>query len=214
MASHALPHAGSPDRRLSLGLLLAITVIGLVCAFGPLWMVRVGLLVALVGAAVSVWFAFREVKNLQVIHRAELKAVRDAAKDAASTHHRESMDVIESFTARTRAHGEQLAALRAQLAAGQEELSTLQGRLVSTTAESDRRAARVAELEQQLAGRQAQLTALELRIAELTAGPEAEVVALPGRTVPTAAELWSEGTLPAHVDLSVVNLPVQERKRA
>ncbi|MGA4506370.1 hypothetical protein ACQB6R_12550 [Propionibacteriaceae bacterium G1746] len=227
MASHALPGSTFRERRTSLALMVAVTVIGLVCAFGPLWMVRVGLVVSLAGAATALWFAFREIHRLEALHRTELKAMRDAAALAAHAHHTESMGMIEQFTARYKAHGEQLATLRADLTARQQELSTLRGNLVSATAESDRRAERVTDLEAQLAARQAEIEALEAKLLEVADqfDDSDEIITLPRRSaartvieggVPTAAELWSDGNHPTVVDLNMLNLPQQleQRKQA
>ena len=223
MASHALPHSSSRERRASLGLMIAATVIGLVCALGPIWMVRAGLLASIFGAAIAVWFAFREISRLEVLHRTELKASREAASLAAHAHHVESMDLINTFTTRYRAHGQQLSALRSDLSTRQLELSTLRGNLVSVRSESDRRGVRIHELEEQLAARQAEFEALEAAMDAL-GSVEAEVVTLPRRTasrtaknagVPTAAELWSDGNHPTIVDLAQLKMPfLDQRKQA
>lgn len=202
--------------------MVVVTVIGLVCAFGPIWMVRAGLFVSILGAGASVWFAFREISRLEVLHRTELKAARDAAALAARAHHAESMDMIDTFTARYKAHSEQLAKLRAELTNRQQELSTLRGNLVSVRAESSRRADRITELEHELESRMIEIEALEQYTALTDAS--AEVVNLPRRYaprtvgergIPTAAELWSDGNHPTVVDLAQLKLPVfEERKQA
>lgn len=225
MASHALKQSSSTERRATLYILIAVTIVAVICAFGPLWMVRVGLGVALLGAATSVWYAFKEINRLEVLHRTELKAVRDQAVLAARAHHDESMELIETFTSRYKAHGQQLSALRGELASRQQELSTLRGNVISATAEADRRGERITELEAQLAERQAELEALEVKLTELAAEHDGELVTLPrrvvsrkaadaARAVPTAAELWSDGNHPTVVDLALLNIPAMERKHA
>ncbi|MGD8214823.1 hypothetical protein [Aestuariimicrobium sp. Y1814] len=224
MASHALPRSMSRERRTSLVLMIVVTLVGLACAFGPIWMVRAGLLASILGAAASVWFAFREISRLEVLHRSELKTARDAAARAANAHHVESMNLIETFTTRSKAHAEQLAGLRAELSARKTELSSLRGNLVSARAESDRRGSRITELQAELAQRTAELATLEQQLADL-APAEAEVVTLPRRTaahtvmngsVPTAAELWSDGNHPTVVDLTQLklNFPDHQLKEA
>lgn len=203
MATHALQQSSSRERRATLGFLIAATVIGVVCAFGPIWMVRVGLAVALLGAAASVWYSFKEISRIEILHRSELKAVRDRAAEAARQHHTESMELIDTFTQRYKAHGEQLGNLREELASRQQELSTLRGNLVSTQAEADRRAERITELE-------ALLEATEAKLNQ-------NVVTLPRRPgpLPTAAELWSDGNHPTLVDVALLRMPeLPERKRA
>lgn len=201
--------------------MILVTLVGLACALGPLWMVRAGLFASILGAALSVWFAFREISRLELLHRTELKTAREAAALAAHAHHVESMDLIDTFTARYKAHGEQLAQLRSDLSRRQVELSTLRGNLVSVRAESDRRGSRIRDLEADLLTGQAELAALEAKLADLT-DPTAEVVTLPRRTaahtvmtggVPTAAELWSDGNHPTVVDLAQLKMPYQDQRK-
>lgn len=220
MATHAVSRSSS-ERRGTLLALVAATVIGVVCAFGPIWMVRAGVLVSLLGAGIAVYYAFREISRLEALHRTELKAVRDQATLVARAHHEEAMGLIEVFAARSRAHGEQLEALRRELADRQQELSTLRGNVVSVRAESDRRADRIAELELELVALEESLAAEEAASEQTE---DEALVTLPRRVVaakvadrglPTAAELWSDGNHPTVVDLALLNLPlVEERKHA
>lgn len=221
MATRATSSPSSP-RNATVWVLGVAALIGLGCAFGPIWIVRAGLLVTLVGAAAALWLAFREITRIEGVHRVELKAVRDQAREAARTHHEEAMGLIDTFAHRSRAHGEQLESLRRELAARQQELSGLRGNLVSLNAENDRRAARIAELELELSALEESL-ALEESMPEQGAAEES-LVTLPRRVVaakvadrgiPTAAELWSDGNHPTVVDLELLNLPlVEERKHA
>lgn len=219
MASHASTASMSSDRRATLVVLIVATVVALACAFGPIWMVRAGVLVALVGAAAAVWFAFREMRSMELIHKSELKAVREAAASAASQHHRESMELIATFTQRYKAHGEQLAALRAELSSRQAELSTLRGNLASAQAEGERRQGRILELQDEVALANSQLAALEATIVEFETSND-QVIAIPRRmvssrahSVPTAAELWEDGNHPTMVDLARLNLPVLDQRK-
>lgn len=193
------------SRRNTLVIMIIASVIALACAFGPLWLVRAGVVVAVAGAAFAVWFAFREMGRMEALHLTELKAVRLQAREAASAHHGESMSMIDTFTERYKAHATQLAGARSELAAKQTELSTVRGNLVSVQAENQASAERITELEAQIAELQA----------SLANQPEADVVSLPRRRsrmekVPTAAELWAEGNPPTLVNLSAIKFPLRK----
>jgi len=223
----------SAERKATVVVLGVAAILGWLSLFGPAWLVRVGLVVAVAGAATSVWLAFKEISRLEVLHRKELKAVQHTASSQAQAHHAEAMDLITTFQQRTRAHGEQLAEARAQLAGVQQELSTTRGNLLSARNEAaqhqehavalqgqlDLERALVAELRAQMATDAADLA----REAEL-ASADPDVVRLPRRvvsrkalaaTLPTAAELWRDGEHPTGVNEALTHLPeVFERRHA
>lgn len=219
----------SSERKASVIGLVAASVVALACAFGPIWVVRAGLLIAVAGAVFSVWFAFRELARMDVIHRTELKAERLARSAADRAHHAESMELISTFKSRYLAHATQVDDLRGDLAGVQQELSTLRGNLVSARAESVAKAQTISELQAALAEREAELTALQVRMAEAEAlADESEVVTLPSRGIarktlaqrmPTAAELWVDGEHPTSVDLDAIDVALlgfgrQQRREA
>lgn len=197
----------SGERKAALAVLISASVIALACAFGPIWIVRVGLVLAVLGAAGSVWFAFREMSRMEVLHRSELKTERMARAAADRAHHAESMELISTFKTRYLAHATQVEDLRGDLAGLQQELSTLRGNLVSARAEAIAKAQTIAEL-------QASLASLNERL-EVAEADESEVVTLPSRGIarktmaerlPTAAELWTNGEHPTAVDFDALDV--------
>lgn len=219
----------SSERRLTLTFLIVGTVLAIASVFGPLWLVRLGVGIAVLGSAAAVWYAFREMSRLEVLHRKELKAVRLYAREAAQAHHVEQTEMINTFTERHKAHREMVSSLTGELADSKTELSTLRGNLVSARAQSDAGLERVTELEALIAQQTAELEAARLEVARLAAAAdvqadaeasekdaEGDLVTLPRRVVsrramaaelPTAEELWSDGDHPTIVDLASINFP-------
>lgn len=222
-AKHANPL--STERKATLVVLVVAAAIGLLTVFGPAWLVRVGLLVAVAGAATSVWLAFTEMARMEVLHRKELKTVQRAASAAAAAHHEESMELIGTLQVRSRAHWGQLTDLRTELAMVQQELSTLRGNLLSARNESTIRLSQVAHLRAELDAQRAELEAVRAQLAEVE-GPttEQQLVTLPRRvvsrkalaaTLPSASELWHDGDHPTLVNEALANLPeILERRHA
>ncbi|MGJ6979850.1 hypothetical protein ACSDQ9_04870 [Aestuariimicrobium soli] len=207
----------SRERKSALAVLIAASVVAVACAFGPIWIVRLGLVLAVLGAVGSVWFAFRELARMDVVHRTELKAERLARTTADRAHHAESMELINTFKTRYLAHATQVDDLRGTMAGLQQELSTVRGNLVSARAEAIAKAQTIADLQASLAEREAVLVELQQRLehAEALAADESEVVTLPSRGIarktlaeklPTAAELWTNGEHPTSVDFDALDV--------
>lgn len=199
-------------------MLIVCTAVAVACAVVPnVWIVRAGVLVALVMAWVSVLMSWREVENLRTAQFAELKAMRQASVKEEQRHHKESMEMIDTFANRVGILSKSLADSRGKLDRAENELATLRG---------DK-----AALQYKVAAGNKKVNALESRIAELEtelAGVLADAEAgrladLPGRTVadvgvPSAEEIWGAGNVPTVVDLSRVSFPdedvLDERKHA
>ncbi len=198
-------------------MLIVCTVLEVACAVIPsIWATRAGVLVALVMAWVSVLMSWREVESLRTAHLTELKVVRQAAVEQEKRHHKESMDMIDTFANRVGMLSKTLADTRGKLDRAENELSTLRG---------DK-----AALQYKVAAGNKKVNALESRIAELEtelAGVLADaesgrLVDMPGRTVadagvPSAEEIWENGNDSTIVDLSRVSFPEpaqDERKHA
>lgn len=203
------------ERKAAVAVLVAGGIAALACAFGSIWVVRVGVVLALVAATVALAFSFSEIRRLNEAHRLELRAMRRSASEAAAKHHAESMELIETFRARYAAHAEQVGDLRAELAATQTELSTVRGNLVSARAEAASKTQQVVALEAAIAEHETELAVLteQLRALE-TPEVEGEVVTIPQRAIsrkalaaklPTAAELWSNGDHPTSFTMESVD---------
>ncbi|MFC6357836.1 hypothetical protein [Luteococcus peritonei] len=139
--------------------LVAGTVVALACAFGPTWMVRAGLAVALLTAFASLALTWREMDRMVARHMEELaaaraltKQARDEARSAARSHHAESMAMIARFNKRQ-------AAYREQIAAAQAEMEQLRTNLAGVSLDAEAKQTRISalnntirQLENELAG--------------------------------------------------------------
>lgn len=202
----------SVERRITLAVLVIGSIASIALAFGPEWMVRIGVGVALVMAFVSVALSWRELERVHVAHRIELKALYNASMEQADRHHQESLAMVERFDARAEQLKETINRVTSELAAARSELSTMRGNS--------------AWLRGEIAERQSRIHTLESRISELeTVRDDARdnLIQLPRygvaseqENLPTAEELWSEGNHPTVVDLRMLAFPevLEIRKQA
>lgn len=202
----------SVERRITFAVLVVGSIASIALAFGPEWMVRIGVGVALVMAFVSVALSWRELERVHAAHRIELKALYSASMEQANRHHQESLAMVERFDARAEQLKETINRVTSELAAARSELSTMRGN--------------GAWLRGEIAERQSRIFALESRISELeTAREDARdnLIQLPRygadvsqEDLPTAEELWSDGNHPTVVDLRMLAFPevFEVRKQA
>ena len=142
------------ERKGVLAILIVATVVAVVCGVIPsIWVVRAGVLVALVGAWVSVFMAWRQVDAIRHMHFDALKELRHAASEQEKRHHAESMEMIDTFSRRVGSISKTLADTRAKLDRAENELSTLRG---------DK-----AALQYKVTAGNKKVTSLEMRITEL-----------------------------------------------
>lgn len=202
--------AESPYRKATLAVMCVGTVVLAAMAFGPLWMVRAALGLAIAMALASVLLAWREVEHVTKAHQLELKAVLAASREQAERRHRESLEMIDRFVERSTQLSANVQRITAELGAAHAELATMRGNSVWLRGEVAERQARIDELNQRIAELESQ--------AEVA---EAEVLALPrygtasSRALPSAEEIWADGNHPTVVDLNAITFPVlDERKHA
>ncbi|AQP49092.1 hypothetical protein BW730_17955 [Tessaracoccus aquimaris] len=183
----------SSERTLALTILTVGTVASVASMFGGAWIVRAGVVVAIVMAFAAVFVAWRELGAERVRHAEELKHEIDLRSQQADRFHEESVAMISRFNARAENLQGVIAKLRGQLAAAKSELSSMRGN--------------AAWLRAEVAERQARVEALEVRIAELEAEDTANIVTLPRKAVsPSIDEIWGEDEHPTMVDLAKLNL--------
>lgn len=208
------------------------TVAAVAASFGPLWLVRVGVGVALAMAFGSVAFAWHELDVVRRAHSVELHQVRAAMVAAATKHHADSIEMIERFNGRTNQLSSMIAKLRGELASAQAELSTMRGNSVWLRSEIADRQATIDALTTEMDALTSQVSTLEAALTAKHDGPSddavdesAEIFSMPrygvsGRrtgVLPTAEELWEDGNFPTLVDLTAVAFPerhVEERRQA
>lgn len=150
-----------PDsRRQSLVILSVGTVAALACTLGPLWLVRVGLGIAILTAMLQVWQSWRQLDRMTTEHAAQLKGLRHEARDAAHAHHLEMMAAIARFTKRQEAY-------RAQIAQAHARIEGLQGELATVSEDAETKQARISALNKQISELQKQLAAAEDEVLNL-----------------------------------------------
>ncbi|MDO4412769.1 cell division topological specificity factor MinE [Cutibacterium sp.] len=195
----------SGERKGVLVILIVATVVAIACGVIPsIWAARAGVLVALVGAWVSVFMAWRQVDAMRRMHYDALKELRHAASEQEKRHHAESMEMIDTFSRRVGSISKALADTRAKLDRAETELSTLRG---------DK-----AALQYKVTAGNKKVTSLEMHIAELET--ELDTLLAEGRSgrlgalrtvtdagVPTADEIWERGNDATIADLSRVAFP-------
>lgn len=128
----------SPRRPTFLGLCIG-TVAALACAVGPLWMVRLGVLIAIAMAVISVVSSWRQMDRMVTEHMAQLRELREQARQASSAHHQEMMATIERFTARS-------ASYKAEIARHRAELDELRAGLASANLDAEAKQTRISAL--------------------------------------------------------------------
>lgn len=185
----------SSERTLALTILAVGTLASVASLFGGVWLVRVGVLVAVVMAFAAVFVAWRELGAERLRHAEEIKHEMDLRSQQADRFHEESVAMISRFNARAENLQAVIAKLRGQLAAAKSELSSMRGN--------------AAWLRAEVAERQARVEVLELRIAELESENTANIVTLPRNAVrPSIDDIWGEDEHPTLVDLGKLNLDV------
>ncbi|MEL4358524.1 MULTISPECIES: hypothetical protein [unclassified Luteococcus] len=139
------------ERRRSLLILGVGTLAALLCSLGPVWLTRIGLGIAILTAALSVWHSWRQLDHLVARHTAELKQVRHLARDAAHAHHVEMMTTLTRFRKRQEAQQALIAEARAQREALQTQLTAAQDDAEAKQARISSLNKRISDLEKELA---------------------------------------------------------------
>jgi len=182
----------SSERTLALTILGVGTAVSIASLVGDVWIVRAGLLVAVMMAFAAVLVAWRELKVERERHALDMKHEIALRSQQAARFHEESVAMIGRFNARSENLQSVIAKLRSQLGAAKAELSSMRGNAVWLRAE--------------VAERQARIEALESRIAELEAEDTANIVDLPRRVSPSIDDIWGQDEHPTMVDLAKLNL--------
>lgn len=168
--------------------------------FGGVWVVRAGVLVAIVMAISAVFVAWRELGAERVRHAEELKHEIDLRSQQADRFHEESVAMISRFNSRAENLQAVIAKLRGQLAAAKSELSSMRGNAAWLRAEVAERQARVETLT-------ARTRDLEARIGALEEEETANILTLPRNAVrPSIDDIWGEDEHPTLVNIGRLNL--------
>ena len=193
------------ERKGVLAILIVATVVAVVCGVIPsIWVVRAGVLVALVGAWVSVFMAWRQVDAIRHMHFDALKELRHAASEQEKRHHAESMEMIDTFSRRVGSISKTLADTRAKLDRAENELSTLRGDKAALQYKVTAFNKKVTSLEMRITELETELDAL---LADGRSGRLATLRTVTDAGVPTAEEIWGDGNDATIADLSRVVFP-------
>lgn len=201
-------------------------VLSLAAAFGPLWFVRVGVVLAIAAGVVALVLAAREIRRRQfAAEREKAQIVRDQVA-ASSAERRESARTLQTMSSYNERADRRTTALRSDIEQLRGQLQSLlgeNGRLASdlSSLRGDNAALKLAlgDRDTELLGLRRDLAAREAELQLLQDG-NAEVLDLPRRAavdadrdasdwdrIPTAEELWADGNHPTVVDLQKLAFP-------
>ncbi|HMR50751.1 MAG TPA: hypothetical protein PKA68_16010 [Arachnia sp.] len=182
------------------GVALTILVVGLVAAaaslFGDIWVVRAGLLVAVVIAVTAFVVAGRQLHRERQEHAEQLRREMDLRTQQADRFHTDSLAMIDRFNERIENLKGIVLKLRGQLAAAQSEMSSMRGN--------------AAWLRGEIAERQARIEALETQITDLEAGKESNIVEFRAGLQPTVDDVWGDDEHPTMVDMGKLDLSLYD----
>lgn len=203
----------SRSHRATQAVLVVGSVLALGAALGPLWLVRVGVVVAVVTCVVTCALAWRELAEARRRHAQRLLAVDHQHGDTLRTERTRNGEVVDALSERLRSTGMVVVGQRSTIA-------SLRGEVGVLTTERDGLREQVAERDSliglfraSLREQEVALLAVRAQQAELaqqiSAAADAEVHALPRRTRSGAEE---EVLDPQMAELAMV-LPNYETSR-
>jgi chromosome segregation ATPase len=195
----------SSARRAGLVVLLAGGVLSVAAAFGPIWVVRAGVAVAIIAGVVACVLAWRHATRLQRAREADQAAAMHRQAAAATEQRQQHAEVLETLNERHDALRAKLRELRITHADLLIDLNTLRGDKNALTSEVDRLTSDIAQLRERVA---------ELEEALALEPQDAEVLSLPRRVGRAASEARPEDELfPTVIDLQALALPFVEEVR-
>lgn len=204
-------------RRVSRITLIAGTVVALAAAFGPSWVVRAGVVIAVVAAVVATVAAWREIFGARRDYARTLLAASVDHGRVLSEERTRNGAVVDILRSRITEAGVVVDDQRTTIAELNVKVSALTGDKAYLRAEVDHREGVINSLRDTVRARESELVALR-------EGPDAEVHPLPRRmlaerslphrvlaahdqamdALPAADELWTDGSRPTVIDLAMV----------
>lgn len=204
----------SPLRRATLVTLGAGAILGLAAALGPIWVVRVGIALALIAGVLAVRFAWQEMRTNREEHGEQVLGQALAHGEQLSRERERNLEIVEVLRQANEEADEQVVKLQIRIGQLRTELSSLRGDNAALQADVIARDHRIKRLTADLATREAELRALK------GVADDAEVLSMPRYAskadwdaLPTAEDLWSEGNHPTVVDLQKLAFPATEELR-
>ena len=161
-------------RRLSRNVLIVGSVLAVLAAFGPVWVVRVGVLIAVAAAVIACAVTWRELAEVRHQHAAATLAASRAHGSALREERRSNAAVVDVLTGRVHAATAQAASqqahivaltstileLTSSIATLRSEVLSLQTSHTRAQEEISRREADIASLRDVVRAREAELVAL------------------------------------------------------
>lgn len=218
-------------RRLSRNVLIIGTVIAVLAAFGPVWVVRIGVVVAVGAAVAASVFAWRELAEARRQHAQEMVAASRAHGAALREERVQNASVVEALSERVQHAVAEIARSRrtvSELTATVTELdgvvADLRGQL--STLHGDHAAAQdgireregiIASLRDIISAREADLVAMSQARNQVRSMPRRMLVEAEEawESLPEAEDLWSGDRHPTVAELAdvAVVLPNYEGER-
>lgn len=192
--------ASSTNERNTALLILGIGAVAAAASmFGNIWVVRAGVVVAVVMATIALYVSFREVKRIRDEHSAALRRESEIRMALSDKHHADSVAMIDRFNARAENLNAIIVKLRSQLGSAKKELSAMRGNAAWLRAEVAERQARIEELAARIA---------ELESQRDEAEQESSIVELPEASslYPQVDDIWGEDEHPTIIDLAKLHL--------
>jgi chromosome segregation ATPase len=154
-------------RRASEVVLAAGTVLAVAAAFGPLWVTRVGVAIAVAAAVVSCVCAWRELFHAERRHARTLLQTSQRHGTQLSAERRHNAEVVDTLTGRVRETVALVDGQRITIAGLRDEIVTLEGDRTSLrTAVADRDRT-ITSLRSTVQKQEVRITGLETRVHEL-----------------------------------------------
>lgn len=193
----------SSERNLALTILIVGTIASVASMVGGIWLVRAGVVVAIMMAVAAVHVVRRELQRERTAHREEVRRQVALRVEQSDKHHGDAMDMLERFNDRVNNLKTVIFTQRRQLGAAHAELSSMRGNSVWLRGE--------------IAERQSRLDELAAALADAEAAQSANVINLPrygtASQDPRVEDLWDDGEHPTMVDLSRIRLDAFEEAR-
>jgi hypothetical protein len=194
-ATRALPP--SVLRRGATAVLVAGTVLSVAASFGPIWVVRGGLAVAIASAVATSLLAWREVSAERRQHASAMLTSSRAHTEALRAERAHNSAVLQVLTGRNTAAMAEVRRQQTLIAQLRGEVCSLKGDRAALTADLARRERTIESLRVDVRAREAELVALlDVDPNISTDLADAEVHTMPRRIRMDGAELIAEPVLP------------------
>ncbi len=210
-------------RRASTVALAVGTVLAVASAFGPVWVVRAGVVAACLAAVLASALAWRELRAARRVHGRQMVAAAQQHGAALREERARNADIVGVLSERLRAAGATIDKQRSRIAELMTQVSRLHGERGRLAVQTEQQAEVITTLRSEARERELALKAREDELRALREAEQAAIRHMPRRmrldAVPdeppaeTEAELLDRAGRRAAIDLSTVlpNYEVQQR---